>query len=95
MAQRDAQNAGRSDVDANLNYVTDLVTRLLGYVYSLVSFLLTVPVSGINGLIKELIKGLSQNGLIGGLLSGLKGLLDSLATGSVKSFGDLLSNLLA
>lgn len=95
MAKQDAQNAGRSDLEANLNYVVDLVYHLLTYVYSLVSFLLTVPLSGISGLIKGLIKGIGQKGLVGGLGSGAKGLVDGLGIGSIKGFGSLLSNLLA
>lgn len=90
----DAQSAGRGDLGANLNYVIDLAVLLVTFGYSYLQFLVSVVGSALKGL-RNGLKGLKQKGLIGGLLSGLKGLLDNLATSSTKGVGDFISNLLA
>lgn len=86
-AKRDAEVAGRSDVNANLYYVIEYVKYLLTSVKSYLQYLITVLGSVIVGLFK----GLSE----GGLWGGLKGAFDGFAIGSIKGFGGILSNSLA
>lgn len=91
----DAEGAGKGNLGANLSYVADLVVLLVTFAYSFVPFLLKILGSAVNGLLKGLIEGLKQKGLIGGLLHALKSLLDNLATSSIEGFGTVLSNILA
>lgn len=81
-------------MDANLGYVVDLVGFLLTFVYSYLQYLATILGSTVSGLIEKLLKGLKAKGLISGLLSALKGLLDNFATGSIKGIGGIIRNLL-
>lgn len=94
-ANLDAKSAGRSDLDTSLNYVIELVVLLLTFGYSFLPYLLTALGLAIKGLLKNLFEGLKQKGLIGGLLSGLKGLLDNLGIGGIEGVDVLLSNVTA
>lgn len=89
----DAESAGRSELDATLNYVIDLVVLLLSFGKSAGSTTLKTLGSAINGLLNGLTKG--QHGLIGGLFSGLKNAFDDLGTSATEGLGEVVTNVLS